>query len=134
MNQFMSQYAIDDIIHDTVKKIINITKLGEVAYHIERCINYDDYFLVNLFGKDIVIRSTVKYQTSSRVCHVMLEYGDGAIQTCTLTQEQRSALSQMLYQKQELKEHGRQVTLESLIDQYLKKDICLESQKGEEKK
>lgn len=127
MKKFISNYDQGKPLSHTMIKIMNIIKLWEVAHKIEYCTQFDDKYVLNLFGQDMNLHSTIRYSAALNQCEVNFTYPDNSVHTCYLGDSEKDLLAQMLYQKQWLDEPQSNDRFESTLEWYLGQGICVES-------
>jgi hypothetical protein len=130
MQKFLTKYASDHPLYSTISRMMDIIKLGEVANKIEYCTQFDDHYMLDLFGMPMKIRSTIKYSSTLQKCEVTYQYPDTSVHTCRLDESGKSLLARMMRNKQGLGEPNYEQNFESVIEQYLSQNICFESKKA----
>jgi len=125
MQKFLNNYTITHPLYTTIERMINIIKIGEFAHKIEYCTQYTDSYHLNIFGIDVTLRSTIKYNSVKQRCDVTFTYPDSSIQTCLLQEEHKLLLAQSLIDKQWLYA-SEWSSFESVLDSLIKSKICIE--------
>ena len=127
MNKFLKKYNADNPLYLTIKGIMDIIILWDIAHKVENCTQYDDIYQFNLFGVSLMMHSTIRYSRIFDACEVTYEYPDQSVHTCRLNDEQKLQMAKMLRVKQDLDELKSKDTFEWMLETLLTRNICFES-------
>jgi|GEM_PF-2305079 len=116
MRKFLLKYDPSQPLYGTITDIMNIIKLGDVAHKLEYCTQFDDSYILDLFGQEMDLYSTIKYSNTFRRCEMTFQYPDSSVHTCRLDDSEKLLLSQMLINKQGLTESTSTQTFESILE------------------
>lgn len=137
MNKFLAKYTPDHPVYATIQRMVDIIKLGEVAHKLEYCTQFDDTYVLELFGLPMRIHSTIKYAQAIKRCEMTFQYPDQSIHSCRFDEAQKQLISQMIKDKQWLNQdsvwlgqNDSSNIFESVLDGYLRDTTCYESQKA----
>lgn len=130
MNKFLKKFEKTHPLYSTVTRMVDIITLGDVAYKLGYCTQFEWWYVIDLFGAPMNIISTIKYDATNKKCVITYQYPDKSVHTCRLGDSQKELISKMMWDKQWLVESTSSNTFESVVEQYLKQGVCSETQKA----